>query len=237
MEQDKKAAKTTIVGGQPPGNERRLPTIPVGIEQLLAMAAVNDGFAAALRRDRQQAVRASGVQLSATEAGILAAIDAAALEQMVARVENAIPEPDRRAFLSRSAAALLALAAGTLGTAVSGCERQPSRVQGIRPQRPDSRPEPARPQQTEPHAAPKRPDLGSPTPSAATPASPDAGRPAPAHEAPIGGLQMKDFDRPTRGIRPDRPIRVKGIRPDRPLPTRGIQPDRPDLVDPFGDKE
>ena len=45
---EKQAVKTTIVGGQPSGKNRPIARIPVGIEQLLAMASVNDEFAAAL---------------------------------------------------------------------------------------------------------------------------------------------------------------------------------------------
>ena len=44
----KQAARTTIVGGQPPGNERDLPPIPVALERLLGMAAAEEAFARAL---------------------------------------------------------------------------------------------------------------------------------------------------------------------------------------------
>jgi hypothetical protein len=80
----RQAVHTTIVGGQPPGNTRELPPIPVGIEQLLGMAAVNPDFARALAADRAAAIGASGVALTATERGILDAIDAPALALLVA---------------------------------------------------------------------------------------------------------------------------------------------------------
>ena len=82
-QQSKQAVKTTIVGGQPPGNDRPLQYIPVGLEELLAMAAVNPQFARALLTDRAGAMQASGVELTGTEQSVLGAVDDAALERMV----------------------------------------------------------------------------------------------------------------------------------------------------------
>lgn len=244
-ERDKRAAKTTIVGGQPPGNERDLQPIPVGIEHLLAMAAVDAEFAATLYRDRRGAVEASGVQLTPTEEGILAAVDAATLEQMVANVGSSIPEPDRRAFLGRSAAALLALASGGVAAA-AGCEDHVV-VKGIRPQRPATGPKPPPPT---PPAPPPKPDPSAPPPEPAG-IRPDRPEPKPKPPEPVKTPDAGPPPKPQpRGIRPDRP-KPKGIRPDRPKPktrgispdrprpgkTRGIRPDRPgDLTNPFDDE-
>ena len=52
---EKRAAKMTIVGGQPEtSNARDLPPVPVGIEELLAMAAVDKRFAKSLEQDRER---------------------------------------------------------------------------------------------------------------------------------------------------------------------------------------
>jgi hypothetical protein len=83
-----------------------------GLEQVLALAAVEPRFAAALMADRTAAVRAAGIALTGAEGRALAAPDAAALERMIAGVAPTLPEPDRRAFLGLAGAALLVLATG-----------------------------------------------------------------------------------------------------------------------------
>ena len=87
----KQVVKTTIVGGQPPGNTRPLQEIPIGIEQLLAMAAVDDEFASVLLENRQAAIDSSGVDLTQTEKQILSVIDKPALRQMIENVRGKIP--------------------------------------------------------------------------------------------------------------------------------------------------
>jgi hypothetical protein len=176
---------------------RELPPIPSGIEQLLAMAAVDERFALALRRDRGSAVDASGVDLSSTEAGILDAVDEASLERMVASVGATMAEQDRRAFLGRSAAALVAL----FGTATTASCQCPTVVRGVRPDRPSEPVEPG--------------------PKDAPASKPTAPQPTSAPTRPIGGLTV-DKNMPQRGVRPDRPrpsrpMPTKGIRPKRPL--------------------
>ncbi|MHC4661994.1 MAG: twin-arginine translocation signal domain-containing protein [Planctomycetota bacterium] len=132
----KQAVKTTIVGAQPPRNERPMQNIPVGIEQLLAMAAVDNEFAAALMNDHESAIAASEVELTETEKGILSSIPAPALKQMIGNVRGRIPLKERRTFLKKSAAALLALVSG--GTALlAPQETRASR--GSRPDKPKSK--------------------------------------------------------------------------------------------------
>ena len=95
----KQAAKRTIVGGQPPGNGRPLEQIPEGIEQVLALAAVDAEFARALHERREQALEGSGVLLTATERQVLQSVPPGALAQMVAKVDRAIrclPPPGGR---------------------------------------------------------------------------------------------------------------------------------------------
>jgi hypothetical protein len=223
---EKRAVKTTIVGGQPPGNERPLPPIPVGIEEILGMAAVNDDFAKALYANRDSAVSASGVELTATERGILAAIDAASLRQMVGNVDGVFPNRERRAFLARSAAALLVLAGGGAAAAAVAACSDSKKKSGVHP----TGPEPADAEA----AAALPPDAGdapadAALPDDAAPLPPDA-RPRPPEVPQTRGISP---DRPKpAGARPDRPRPTKGIRPDRPppikKPTRGIRPDLPD---------
>jgi hypothetical protein len=89
--QDRKpVAKTTIVGGQPDA-EPDLQTVPVGLETLLAMAAVDDAFARELLANPRRAGRASGVTLTPTEEQILLSVDRDALVHMIARVGDRIP--------------------------------------------------------------------------------------------------------------------------------------------------
>ncbi len=113
----KPVARTTIVGGQP-DVEPNLRTVPVGMETLLAMAAVDEAFARELLEDPDRARRASGVMLTPTEEQILLSVDRDALAHMISRVGDRIPDRSRRAFLKKSAAALLAIVGGA---ALSGC--------------------------------------------------------------------------------------------------------------------
>ena len=187
---------------QPPSGTTQ-PPIPVAIDELLAMAAVDTAFAEALITDRQAAINAASVALTATEQRVLAATGDATLRQMIASVGSSIPEADRRGFLGRSAAALLALVTGGLAAGATGCECSPM-VKGVRPDRPP-RPAPA----PEPEPATAQPDQAVAAPDSS---QPDAYR-RPKRPKP-------------RGIRPDRPSPSRGIRPRRPT-TKGIRPDRP----------
>jgi hypothetical protein len=145
---NKRPVKTTIVGGQPPGNERPLQNIPVGIEQILAMAAVDDEFAKALLENREAAIKASGVDLTDTETKILLSIQNDSLRQMIENVRGRIPATERRAFIKKSAAALLALVGAGFLTLGSSCESQPAPV-GERPDRPQPKPVGERPDRPE----------------------------------------------------------------------------------------
>jgi hypothetical protein len=82
---------------------------PTGLPRLLGLAAAEPRFAEALARDRDRAVAASGVTLSATESALLAATPAPALHGLVAAVNQGLPEVPRRAFLRQAGLALLAL--------------------------------------------------------------------------------------------------------------------------------
>ena len=206
----KRAVKTTIVGGQPPGNQRAMQPVPVGLEQLMAMAAVSDEFSEELWRDRDAAVEASGVELTGTERAILGSVDDAALQKMVAGVGRGIPEQDRRGFLNMSAAAVLALVGGgSLAAGAAGCDRT---TKGIRPDHPAPT-----------GARPDRPDDDEPTETKTGAETETEPEPEPETKRPDAGRPPM----PPTGARPDRPER-----PDRPRPTRGARPSRPPPRDP-----
>jgi hypothetical protein len=246
-EKDRHAAKTTIVGGQPPGNARELPPIPAGLEELLGIAAVERQFADVLISDeRQRAVEASGVELTTTERTILASVGEGALRQMVSRL--ALTEQDRRYFLSRAATVVAALVGGGAVASTAGCRDRGwgQAVTGARPDRPEEQPKieapppkPAGPDaggvrarpselEVETGARPDRPDTSSGKGGARPDRPTPKPRPGPA---------------PPTGARPDRPPErkpeKKPKRPEKkpqPPKTRGIQPDRPDRrMNPFDD--
>lgn len=194
---ERQAARTTIVGGQPPGNDRPLMQIPVGLERLLGMAAVDEGFCQALVADWRGAAAASGLELLPTEARILEVTSSQQLRQMIAQVPRRLVAEDRRAFLSQATAALLALAGGAaVATSAAGCRTT------RRDPLPAGQP-PRRPPTSQPTTRPTRPvDAGTAPmlkPAGVRPL-PNAGMPAP-RPRPVN-----------RGIRPDRP------RPPKPEP-------------------
>lgn len=212
-----RAAKTTIVGGQPPdSNNRAVRAVPVNLEELLGMAAVDARFAEALYADRLRAVDACGLELTDSERRVLAATPTSVLRQMVASVASTLADHDRRQFIRGAGAAMLVLVGGAAAGAC-GCKTRPA-----------SSGPPAQPAGISPDPPPtpvsRSPDLGAP--SAPHPATlmagltstpPDAGRPD-ARQRPAPP------DRPqSRGIRPDRPRR----RPRSTRHTRGIRPDLP----------
>jgi len=250
---DKRAAKTTIVGGQPPGNARELPPIPAGIEELLGLAAVEERFADLLYSDRTRALQLSGVGLSPTETGILSSVREPLLRKMIGRLT--LTEADRRYFIGR-AAAVLALVVG--GPALAGCRDSvtppPATTAGVRPDRPPPAPEPMPPTGIRPDRPTRRPsalEVETGIRADRPPDVPMAGvRPIrPGDPETIGGRGGIRPDRPEEhdssrgkgGARPDRPRPdagrpQRGVAPDWPRPdagppspprTRGISPDRP----------
>lgn len=234
------SVKTTIVGGQPPSHERAIAEVPVGIEDLLTMAAVEPRFARELLARRSEAIEASGVRLTSSERAILGAVPSPALEQMISGMRDLVPEADRRQFMGQSAAALLVLVGAGL-PAASGCNGASQRVTGARPDPPP----PKREQVVPPYGAEtgSRPDepeqpAGSetaqePPSDPLTPPSPDSGcarpRPSPSpYPAPTGARpdppegspgEPEHYGSPKTGSRPDRPDAGP---PSRPPKSRGI---------------
>ena len=99
------------------GTDAGTTTGRTGIEQVLALAAIDPGFAAALRHDRAGAVADLGLPLSASEQALLAIMPQDQIDHHVAGVRRAaarepIDDVGRRAFLGGATATLLgALAA------------------------------------------------------------------------------------------------------------------------------
>lgn len=145
-ENESEAVRTTIVGGRPAGSGRGTGTIPRGIEVLLKKAAVDAEFRELLREERLRAAEAIGLDLDAAETAILKAIPREQLEFIIG--QTLVPVEQRRVFLGRLAAPMLAL----LGVAVTGCARQESA--GIRPQTQSAGIRPQEPNTNEPSATP-----------------------------------------------------------------------------------
>jgi hypothetical protein len=131
--------RTTIVGGRPSAPPSDPPPIPTGIQRLLGRAAVDSGFLKSLLARRGDVAASAGVDLTASERAILAAIPASTLERMAVSLPQA--RADRRAFLYEAAATAVVL----LGGGVGGCDRpdeRPTATAGISPEelpRPDHR--------------------------------------------------------------------------------------------------
>lgn len=92
--------------------------IPVGLEQVLFLAASDGEFRAALLEDRVGALDRWGLRLRDSEVGMLGHIPDAQLQANIAAVDTSAPNLQRREFLRSVAASVAALATG--GT-MSGC--------------------------------------------------------------------------------------------------------------------
>jgi hypothetical protein len=214
--QAKQAAKTTIVGGQPPGNQRLLNEVPVGLEQLLAMAAASGEFARALREEPDSAIAACGVRLTDTERAVLRATPRPMLAKMIAQVESALPRPERRLFLEQAAAALaVLLGAGTLAACKDSGKGTKSG--GVSDPMDTRRPMDAMKRSTDGGVKPDK----RPVPPAIGGVRPDK------REVPQAGATI-ERPRPSgrAGVRVDRPMVPKKRPRPRPKPTRGSRPDR-----------
>src|SRR5208283_2423223 len=134
QENEGEAERTTIVGGRPSGSGRGMGAIPRGVEVLLKKAAVDDEFRELLCEERIRAAEAIGLELDAAESAMLTAIPREQLESIIAR--TLVPVEQRRVFLGRMAAPMLALLG--VGAAVTGCRERPGNSRGVQPDRPVS---------------------------------------------------------------------------------------------------
>ncbi len=184
--------RTTIVGGRPPDDDPALPPVPVGIQSLLRLASVDPAFREELVRRRAAVAGAAGIELTASERAILAAIPDRALADMAERMPP--PAPPRRAFLRQTAATAVVLLGGAaMADALSACcgaDTLDAPWTGDAPERPD-----VREMEVEGGASPHR-EPGDDDDSAA----PE--KPVPRPERPHA----------TRGIQSDRPPRPPGRR-------------------------
>jgi len=98
---------------------RQRDSLPLGIEQLLAHAAMDSDFARALMDNRGVALEASGIALTQTERAILRSLSEPVLAEMIAGLAGNMVDVERRAFLGKSTA-VAALVLG--GNQLVGCE-------------------------------------------------------------------------------------------------------------------
>src|SRR5512133_2250356 len=126
---EREAVRTTIVGGRPPGSGRSNVTVPRGIEVLLKKAAVDAGFREMLIKNTRGAAAAIELQLDPAEEAMLEAIPSEQLQLIINQTR--VPVEQRRAFLGRVAAAMVA----AISAGLAGCQTRPT-TKGIRPERP-----------------------------------------------------------------------------------------------------
>jgi len=231
--------RTTIVGGRPPEAAGASFPVPVGLQRLLRLAAVEAAFLEELVVKRAEVAGPAGVELTPSERAILEAAPEEQLRAMARAVPP--PEPTRRDFLRKTAATAVVLLGGA---AIEGCPGSgaapdaaapeppppprpdtPGLPTGIAPDLPPPRPD-SRAMDTEGGAAPDEPPprpgrVPSPPGGARPdppPPRPDAGQdggfaePPPGWEggAPDGGQPGAAEERPPR---PDIPHATRGIRP------------------------
>ncbi len=206
--QAKQAAKTTIVGGQPPGNQRLLNEVPVGLEQLLAMAAASEDFARVLREDPDAAIAASELRITATEQAVLRATPEPMLAKMIARVAEALPRPERRVFLERAASALAVLVGAV---ALGACKDGDKAAQSAQGSGATDPMDTVRPMEAMQDATPNLRPMGM---------RPDPSPPRPMQRPMDSGMRRKaPVQPPQAGVTIERPpvLKSAGARKDRPM--------------------
>jgi hypothetical protein len=185
----------TIVGGRPAAVRNNGRNQPRGLELLMKKAAVDAEFKQKLISGRSIFAAAIGVPLDPAEKGMLDAMPASQLEQLVSLTP--VAEPQRSLLKTASAAALVALLAqAALAPLPVGATSPAGGGSAVSQQEPKT-----------------MPPVGSRPPSTLE----DDGRDTWAGGARPDLPEDLEDDRMTRGIRPDFPgDMVKGIRPDRP---------------------
>jgi len=129
QENEPEAVRTTIVGGRPPGGGRSNFAFPRGIEVLVKKAAVDPEFRELLFEQRGEAATGIGLELDPAERSMLNAIPREQLSQIVS--QTVVPLEQRRVFLGRIAAAMLAV----LGATVSGCKAKSRGIESDLPEK------------------------------------------------------------------------------------------------------
>ena len=95
--------------------------VPTGIQQLLLMARKDARLRALLLEKRAETAIAAGVQLNASEQGILAAVSSHQLETMIDRVPRSAS--NQQGFLPQTTASALVVLGGDEGCSDSSEER------------------------------------------------------------------------------------------------------------------
>lgn len=223
---ERDAARVTIVGGQPPGNARAVDQgVPIALEQLLKMAAVDAAFRAALLVDWRQAVEAAGLTVVPTEARILEVVEVEQLRRMIDEVGRRLAGEERRTFLAAAAAAVLGLAGGSAVLA-SGCRTPPPQQPQRSPlTRPIAPPAGIRPRRTPVPAGiqPQPPPPRRPLPYAGAVPTPQSGQ-VPRRPSPDAGPPDAGRKRPVRRQPPPAGIPPDRIRPRKPNVKAGMRP-------------
>lgn len=94
--------------------------VPVGLQTLLRMAAVDPAFRQELVQRRAEVATVAGVTLTRSEQAVLAALPDDQLRQMAAQLPP--PPPKRRAFLRQTAATAVVLLGGAaLAASMPAC--------------------------------------------------------------------------------------------------------------------
>jgi hypothetical protein len=183
-ESEQEAVRTTIVGGRPPGSGRNNIAVPRGIEVLVKKAVVDPEFRELLFEQRGGAAAAIELELDPAENAMLNAIPREQLAQIVAQTR--VPLEQRRVFLGRIAAAMLAV----LGVGLAACKPKSRGIQSDRPGNTLAKADATTPAFS---SLGVRPDIPETSP---TNAPPSTNQPAPPST--------------------NQPPRTKGIQPDRP---------------------
>ena len=121
----------SIVGGQPAENGRGAgPTVSVGVERVLYLAATDGAFQAALLEDRAAALEDRELLLEPEEQAILVSVSGEALASMIQSLRP--PNHGRRRFMKAVAAA--SVVGGAAGVALSSGCVDDDLATGIRPE-------------------------------------------------------------------------------------------------------
>ncbi len=158
--------------------------VPVGLEQVLFIAAREPDFRSALLRDRGAATMDRGLSLEPSEMATLGAASSSQLEAMIDGLDTSTESQDRRAFMRAVAATVVTIAAGAGAVACSPSEPGEFTSYGNLPDQPK-----------EPKVVPVTPPADKPIEQA----TPDAGQAPPRVTIP----RHRNDDMKTGGIRPD----------------------------------
>lgn len=100
--------------------------IPIGVERVLYMAAVEPDFFEALLRDPEAAARGRGLELRASELAVLRHAPRDQLRATVRGMDTSPASLERRTFLG-------VVAAGAAVASLGGCSEDDDPTRGIRP--------------------------------------------------------------------------------------------------------